>query len=267
MAGLPPGLREAIMTGDTVFSPAQDNSAVADLLVSQTETADVVILNKVDLIDKEELETIDQIVVALNPKARVDRTSFGNVPFSKGHSRVASHHSHDHDHGHHSEHTDCGEHAQQDNQAHSSGASLGGADCAALGCTDPSHSHGHSHSHSDATTLHQLGIGSFVYRARKPFHPQRLTAFLRHLSISRGLPEKTNEEPVLSISHETKEALQRVVRSKGFVWTADSNVAANYWSHAGSSFELPCLGRWWATLPRREVSIQPAGLILLDDFL
>jgi G3E family GTPase len=296
MTDLPPALREALMGGDQGISPTQYNIAVAELLVSQTETADVVILNKVDLIDnKEELETIDQIVVALNPKARVDQTSFGKVSFSKvlavaagkgvveagvvddhrdavqaAEQHLSSQH-HSHEHKHHSEHTDRSEQAQQHNHAHSSEASIGGADCAVPDCTDASHSHDHGHSHSDAATLHQLGIGSFVYRARKPFHPQRLTAFLRHMPISRGLPETSDEEPLLKITQETKDALQRVVRSKGFVWTADSNVAANYWSHAGTSFEMPCLGRWWATLPRREVCTflysEPTGLILFDDFL
>lgn len=281
MESLPPALREALVEGGTSFSPAQGNSAVADLLVSQTETADVVILNKVDLIDdKEELEVIHQLVEALNPRARVDRTSFGKVQLSEVLAVAAGkgvveagivddhrdavqaaeqNHHHSHDHHHHS--GSAVHQTHQHSHDHSREVSHGDVACTDPDCADPSHSHSHDHSHAGATTLRQLDIGSFVYRARRPFHPQRLTAFLRHLRISRGLPVKSDEEPMLNISQACKDALQRVVRSKGFVWTADSNVAAYYWSHAGTSFELPCIGRWWATLPRTEVCSQPAGLI------
>jgi hypothetical protein len=38
-----------------------------------------------------------------------------------------------------------------------------------------------------------------------------------------------------------------------------------YWSQAGASFELSCLGQWWATLPRNQ---WPEGIeeYVLQDF-
>jgi G3E family GTPase len=87
---------------------------------------------------------------------------------------------------------------------------------------------------------------------------------LRNLPISRGIPEQVSHEPELELSENAKEALQRVVRSKGFVWLGDSNVAANYWSHSGSAFELQCLGRWWATLARPEWPPEAVDSILND---
>lgn len=314
MDGMPP-LLEALLAGDstTTNTPTQEQNAVADLLVSQTETADFVLLNKVDLVDTaEDLETIDQIVTALNAKATVKRATFADVALgsilavaggngvveagvvddhrdaiqaanshthsSHNHASVdadqqdESHHSHSHDHAceaencedshshNHNNHAaddcndpDCTDSSHSHNNNHHSVE-----DCNDPDCKDPSHSHSH-HSH-EPTTLKQLGIGSFVYRARKPFHPQRLVSFLRYLPISRGLPEKTPSEPSMPISDEAEEALLNVVRSKGFVWMGDSNVAANYWSHAGCSFELQCLGRWWSTLSRAEVRFYSARL-------
>ena len=38
-----------------------------------------------------------------------------------------------------------------------------------------------------------------------------------------------------------------------------------YWSHAGSSFELSCLGQWWATLPREQWP-EDAVQYALQDF-
>jgi G3E family GTPase len=58
--------------------------------------------------------------------------------------------------------------------------------------------------------------------------------------------------------------LSRVLRSKGFAWFASSNVAAFYWSHAGSSFESTCLGAWWATLPRNDWPEEAITAILQD---
>ena len=98
------------------------------------------------------------------------------------------------------------------------------------------------------------GIGSFVYRARKPFHPTRLLSLLQMLPVVRGVPTYDSDS-IDGVDEKVKEAFQQVVRSKGFAWTADSNVKALYWSHAGSSFEMQCLGRWWATLPKQQVSL------------
>jgi hypothetical protein len=37
-----------------------------------------------------------------------------------------------------------------------------------------------------------------------------------------------------------------------------------YWSHAGSSFELSCLGQWWATLPRDQWPDDVDDYVLAD---
>jgi len=65
---------------------------------------------------------------------------------------------------------------------------------------------------------------------------------------------------------DAEKALQRVLRSKGFAWSAHSDAAAFYWSHAGISFEMSCLGRWWATLPREQWPAEAVSAIL-EDFV
>ena len=308
MEAVPSPLLEALLAGDENASPnpfmQQSDNAVADLLISQSETADVVLLNKVDLVDNsEDVETINQILSALNPNAKVQRTSYAEVPLESilavagGMGVVASgvvddhrdsikaaeqsfiiestatnkdncddlectdtSHGHTHAHNHECKDEDCTDsshsHNHDDHQSTTDSNSHDHTHDTACNdpiCTDTSHSH--SHDHQQSSTLDQLGIGSFVYRARKPFNPQRLTAFLRCLPISRGLPEQNDNEKPIENFEDAKRALCTVVRSKGFLWLADSNVAANYWSHAGSSFEMQCLGRWWSTLPRPQVCL------------
>jgi G3E family GTPase len=56
-----------------------DNRTVIDLLVEQIEFADVVILNKVGTATREQLQAARQIVVGLNPDARLIEADFGKV--------------------------------------------------------------------------------------------------------------------------------------------------------------------------------------------
>jgi G3E family GTPase len=317
MKDMPAPLLEALLAGDRAYSGLDKGAAdngVADLLVSQTETSDLVLLNKVDLVeDPDVLTQIEDIVNALNPRVTTMRTTFGKIPLrsvlgvaggmgaveagvvddhrdavqaavsehrheehSQSHSDDCadpacedSSHSHAHDHA--CDEPDCTDashsHAQEQqcedaactdpNHDHSHGSHE--HQCEDAACTDPSHDHSHdSHAHAHG------GIGTFVYRARRPFHPGRLVSFLRHLPVSRGLPPVGEDEPQLSISKSTQETMQLVLRSKGFTWCADSNVAAMFLSHAGSSVELSCLGRWWSTLNRQQWPLEATSAILED---
>ena len=289
--------------GLSLLTDAQ--GGVCDLLVEQTEVADVILMNKIDLIDQKlKLVEVKDTIAALNPRAKVLTTSFGKIgslrdilAYSKG-AGVAidgvvddhkdyvnaadanncsdpecnnSLHNHDHsNHAHQHENQsdpeqqsetcnnpDCHDHSHSHSH-HSDQSTV---------CNDPDcHDHSHSHSHNELdesqTTVTHAGIGSFVYRARRPFHPLRLTSVIGKLPIVRGLPD--GKVQFIDLDNETANALQQVIRSKGFAWTADSNVKALYWSHAGTSFELQCLGRWWATLPRAQWPPEATENILTD---
>jgi G3E family GTPase len=87
---LPASLREALIAGEAAYSSSSSSSSaeievdsgVSELLVSQTETSDVVLLNKIDLAG-DDLTQISDVVTALNPRAKVYHTQYGNVDLNK----------------------------------------------------------------------------------------------------------------------------------------------------------------------------------------
>jgi G3E family GTPase len=56
-----------------------DDRTIADLIVDQIEFADLVIINKTDLVTADELATLQALVTRLNPKARQLCTTFSRV--------------------------------------------------------------------------------------------------------------------------------------------------------------------------------------------
>nr|WP_231708296.1 GTP-binding protein [Sphingomonas populi] len=57
-----------------------DTRSLVSLLVEQIEFADVVIINKADLVSPEHLATVRKLVAALNADARILEARFGRVP-------------------------------------------------------------------------------------------------------------------------------------------------------------------------------------------
>ena len=56
-----------------------DQRTIVDLLVEQIEFANVILLNKIDLISNEELKTVEAIIRGLNTKAKIIKTELSRV--------------------------------------------------------------------------------------------------------------------------------------------------------------------------------------------
>ncbi|MEM0969017.1 MAG: zinc metallochaperone GTPase ZigA [Verrucomicrobiota bacterium] len=58
----------------------EDERTIVDLLVDQVEFANVIMINKTDLVSEEERRRIHAMIVALNPKAKVHETTHSEIP-------------------------------------------------------------------------------------------------------------------------------------------------------------------------------------------
>ncbi len=160
-----------------------------EVLLDQIEFCDILLLNKCDLVPDEELDEIEAVLQALQPRAKTVRTEFGQVNpeeilktgrFDFEEAQNSAGWKHELQHGHH---------------------------------------------HEAAAEEH--GVESFVFRADRPFHPERFVEFLQNLP-------------------------SEVIRAKGLFWSAGREDVAMGLDKAGLSVRAGPKGHWIATLPKQQ---------------
>ena len=168
----------------------EDQRNVAELLTDQVEFADVLVLNKCDLAEPERVEQLESLLRKLNPEAVIVRSTRGKVPLD---------------------------------QIMGTGRfDLRKAADHPMWLKEPRE--------SPRSEADEYGISSFVYRARRPFHAQRLWD---SLDLEAGI-------------------LAGVIRSKGACWIASRHDMAYQWAQAGVCFNLAPAGLWWAAADPEE---------------
>ncbi|KGE16429.1 GTP-binding protein [Paenibacillus wynnii] len=130
-------------SGDSLLDRNQtagedDFRDIADLLVDQIETCDVLLLNKCDLVDEEELSKLEVVLRKLQPSAKIIRTVKGVV---------------------------------DPQEILNTGLFDFETTSLSSGWITELSKEGHT------PESEEYGITSFVYRRRAPFHPQRLNEF------------------------------------------------------------------------------------------
>lgn len=145
-------------------TPGEEDRPLSDLLVEQIEFADVVLLNKCDLVDDSELEHAERLIAALAPRARILRTEHGRVDPGEilGTGRFDP------------VETGSGAGWQQaiDHSRGKDGDS-----------SDQSHDHS-AHTHDHLHPEEEYGVTSFTYRRRRPFHSSRIVDLFESLPPS-----------------------------------------------------------------------------------
>ena len=116
-----------------------DERTLVDLLVEQIEFANVVLLNKVDLVNKAELATVNSIIRSLNAKAKIIETTLSQVDLDAV--------------------MDTGLFDFEEAQEH------------------PLWAQELYNFKDHVPETEEYGIRSFVYRAREPFDPAKIHAF------------------------------------------------------------------------------------------
>lgn len=161
-----------------------DDRTIVNLLTDQIEFANIIIINKVDLVNKEQLEELKAIVHSLNPEAQIITTSQSEVALK-----------------------DVINTGLFDYEK---------AEVSAGWLKELENEH--------VPETEEYGIGSFVFRSKKPFHPER---FLNYLN---------------------QDFPQNIIRSKGLFWLASRSKQALLWSSAGGSCKADDAGVWWSSM-------------------
>jgi len=163
----------------------EDERGLVNLLAEQIEFADVILLNKTDRVDADALHQVRQVVKALNRDAELVDAAHGRVPLD----RVLG---------------------------------TGRFDFIRAQLA-PGWMKELRGEHTPETEAY--GISSFVYRARRPFHPQRF-----HRLVTQGMGG--------------------VIRSKGFFWLASRMDWVGELSTVGAATQHQAAGFWFASRDR-----------------
>lgn len=163
-----------------------DDRTIVNLLTDQIEFANVIILNKTDLVTKDDLGVLKAAIKKLNPSAKIIESTYSKVdPNEILNTGIFNF-----------------EEAEQ-----------------SAGWIDELNKDEHT------PETEEYGIGSFVYRSRKPFDPNRFWHFVQY------------------------QFPNNVIRSKGMYWMASRPEQALIWGQAGGSLKADSAGVWWCSMP------------------
>ena len=170
-----------------------DQRTVAHLLCDQLEFANLLLINKRDLVTEAQLGAVEAFLRKANPMAEIVRTEHSVLEpsslFDKARFSMQ----------------EAEEHPEWLKEAR-------------------------EHEHTPETV--EYGISSFVFRAKRPFHPERLHAAL-------------GSRPRLG-------ALAGLLRLKGFAWLATRPSQQAHAALAGTQFTMSPGPPWWAAIPRKQ---------------
>jgi G3E family GTPase len=187
-------------SAETVYSKnlnndPEDQRSIVNLLTDQIEFANVILINKVDLVSKEHIEELKAIIHKLNPAAKIIISDHSKIDpkeilntglFDFEEASNSAGWQEELEKGHHTPETE------------------------------------------------EYGISSFVFRDKRPFHPQRFWTY-----ISENWPAG-------------------IIRSKGLFYIASRKDQALSWSQAGGSLKAEPIGVWWASMTFKERSRYPS---------
>ena len=227
---------------------------ITELMMDQVEFANVILLNKVDLVKEQQLKDILEKLQALNPGAKVIKTRQSKIDVMEIlNTSLYS----DKDNFVVTSTKNETKYAKEAEEAKKAGKWV-----------------------PDACTA-RFDINSFVYRARKPFHPKRLNKNWLMPFFADPLDAIEKEEEVKDVTEEEEkeplkdvkldeekqsdmeksqaEALERqklrnetlgeILRSKGFSWMATSNDLIGSWQQAGNVLRIKAESYWMCLKP------------------
>ena len=201
--------------GDALLKD-KDEEDIESLLVQQIEFCSTLVINKKDLVSKDEMKKVRAVINAIHPDVRLIETDHGNVPVedvlatgsfdfetvyaSAGWCKKLEEEEEDDDHNEHEHHEHDDEHG---------------------------HHHEHKHEGDAGSDEDEYGIGTYIYCRRKPFDRQKLDEFC-------------NTWP------------KNIIRCKGLMWFADEPEMAWVFETSGRQIQAGYSGQWIAAAPKAE---------------
>ena len=211
--------------GDELVKKDIQEDDIENLVIQQIEFCDILVLNKVSEVSKDELNRVKLIVKTLQPKAKIIETDYSNVNIdeildtnlfdmenvltSAGWFQEIEKDDDDDDH------EDEEDHDHHENHEH--------------------HEHHHDHDHEHGET-EEYGIGTFVYYRRNGFDRLKFEDWA------------------------SKDYGNQIIRTKGLVYFTDENDMSYVYEQAGRQKVLTQNGKWYATLPKYQIE-----QLLLND--
>eukprot|EP01039_Chlorochromonas_danica_P003249 gene3249-3559_t len=217
-------------------SPGEGEKNISQLLIEQVEFANVIIINKIDLISKKELQNVQDVIKALNPSAKIITSSYCDVPLEEIMNTKKFN-------------------LQEAQEAPGWLQSMKGQQ------------------HTPETL--EYGISSFVYRGRRPFHPNRLNQWIHlhfvfqedwqnHRMRLKLQPILADNSPLLIKASPPTQVVGggndkkgsggggRILRSKGFCWIAGRDSVMGEWAQSGPLLNLNALRPWYSIMEEED---------------
>ena len=241
-------LKDEFGCGGALLSADIDEEDIENLVIQQIEFCNIVLLNKASMVEPSELARVKQIIRTLQPKAEIVECDYCDVELDKilntgmfDFDKVATsaawiremeniedddddddddEHHHHHDDDDHDEH----EHHHHDDDDHDE---------------HEHHHHHHHHHHHGEGEVEEYGIGTFVYKARRPFDLNRFDYF-----VARNWPKG-------------------IIRAKGICYFKSESEICYLFEQAGKQVSLNNAGQWYATMPDDELQ----ELLMRDESL
>ena len=195
-----------------------DERSVIHLIIEQIEFANVILLNKIDLLNEDEIHKIHQILNHLNPSAKVYQTLRSNIPIDN----ILN--------------TKLFNFEEAENNSEWLRESRG--------------------EHIPESL--EYGVSSFVYTRLSPFHPERLYNMLfspnSQIQILRTKLESNSKD--INRDESMIIPMLSILRSKGLCWIASRTDMSGIWSQAGRVYNLSPGSPWLAAMPIEIFSLE-----------
>ncbi|MBE6741521.1 MAG: GTP-binding protein [Ruminococcaceae bacterium] len=246
-------------SGAALLNDNLDEEDIENLLIQQIEYCTTIVLNKIDEVtDKEKADVLD-VIKALQPKAKIIETTYGQVDVGEilstnnfdyekilesagwiqameregensetlhdEHEEHEHHHDHDEHEHHHHDHDDHDEHEHHhhDHDEHEHHHHDHDEHD-----EHEHHGHHHHHHHHDEGEAEEYGISTFVYQNVKPFEKNKFERF-----VFAKWPKE-------------------VIRAKGLFWITEDPDTAYIFEQSGKQKTATDDGLWIAAFPEKD---------------